>query len=67
MNHTLRSFELASNLTEKVSNFDIHYEALNSFICSTYMTLIDYDFYKKRSLKALKKRSLKTLIFKEEC
>jgi len=67
MNHTLRSFELASNLTEKVSNFDIHYEALNNFICSTYMTLINYDFYKKRSLKALKKRSLKTLIFKEEC
>ncbi len=64
---TLRSFELASNLTEEVSNFDIRYEASNSFICSTYMTLIDYDFYKKKSLKASKKRSLKTLIFKEKC
>jgi len=64
---TLRSFELASNLAEEVSNFDIRYEASNSFICSTYMTLIDYDFYKKRSLKASKKRSLKTSIFKEKC
>jgi len=64
---TLRSFELASNLAEGVSNFDIRYEAPNSFICSTYMALVGYDFYKKGSLEASKKGSLEASISKGEC